>query len=256
MIKRLLNQFLVSFSDNPKSKIENPKWWGIFAIAFAFAFSGDVASAQQPKKIPRIGYAVTSETGADTDRFNGIRQRLRDLGYIEGQNIVIEYRVGSAKLERYHEVAAELVRLKVDIIVVGGGTEYVRVVKKATKTIPIVMTGPGRDPVESGVIESLARPGGNVTGITLLARDLGGKRLELLKEAVPKVARIALLYDSGNPGHQYEMKEVLPAAARALKLTLQPWDVKASDGFDKVFCGDVQTTSGWNLLPRGPSHDR
>jgi putative ABC transport system substrate-binding protein len=206
--------------------------WLLSAMLFALSVP---ATAQQPKKIPRIGYAVTSETGADTDRFNGIRQRLRDLGYIEGQNIVIEYRGGSAKLERYQEVAAELVRLKVDIIVVGGGTEYVRIVKKATKTIPILMTGPGRDPVEAGLIESLARPGGNVTGVTLLARDLGGKRLELLKEAVPKIARIALLYDPANPNHQYEMKDVLPAAARALKLTLQPWDVKASDGFDKVF---------------------
>ena len=130
---------------------------------------------------------------------------------------------------------AELVRLKVDIIVVGGGTTYVQVVKKVTKTIPIVMTGPGGDPVEAGLIESLARPGGNVTGLTNLARDLGGKRLELLKEAVPKVARVAILYDPANPAHQYELKEVLTAAARALKLTLQPWEVRASDGFDNVF---------------------
>jgi putative ABC transport system substrate-binding protein len=107
-------------------------------------------------------------------------------------------------------------------------------VKKATKTIPIVMTGPGGDPVEAGLIESLARPGGNVTGVTLLARDLGGKRLELLKEAAPKVSRVAILYDPDNPAHQYEMKEVLPAAAHALKLTLQPWEVRASDGFQKV----------------------
>jgi putative ABC transport system substrate-binding protein len=108
-------------------------------------------------------------------------------------------------------------------------------VKKSTKTIPIVMTGPGGDPVEAGLIESLARPGGNVTGLTNLARDLGGKRLELLKEAVPKVARVAILYDPANPAHQYELKEVLPAAARALKLTLQPWEVRASDGFGNVF---------------------
>ena len=129
----------------------------------------------------------------------------------------------------------ELVRLKVDIIVVGGGTTYVQVVKNATKTIPIIMTGPGRDPVEAGLIESLARPGGNITGLTLLPRDLGGKRLELLKEAVPKVARVAILYDPANPAHQYEMKEVLPATARSLKLTLQPWEVRVSDGFEKVF---------------------
>jgi putative ABC transport system substrate-binding protein len=193
------------------------------------------ALAQQPTKIPRIGYLSTSDTGADFGRFDGIRQHLRELGYIEGQNIAIDYRTGGTKLERYQEVAAELVRLKVNIIVVGGGTIYVQAVKKATKTIPIVMTGPGGDPVEAGVIESLARPGGNVTGLTLLARDLGGKRLELLKEAVPKVARVAILYDPANPAHQYELKEVLPAAARALKLTVQPWEVRASDGFDKIF---------------------
>jgi putative ABC transport system substrate-binding protein len=202
------------------------------AILFALC---SFAEAQQAKKVPRIGYLSTSDTGADFGRFDGIRQRLRELGYIEGHNIAIEYRTGGAKLERYHEVVADLVRLKVDIIVVGGGTTYVQVVKKATQTIPIVMTGPGGDPVEAGLIESLARPGGNVTGLSLLSRDLGGKRLELLKEAVPKVARVAILYDPANPAHQYEMKEVLPAAARALKLTLQPWEVRASDGFEKVF---------------------
>jgi putative ABC transport system substrate-binding protein len=202
------------------------------ATLFALCAS---AESQQPKILPRIAYLSTSDTGADIGRFNGIRQQLRELGYIEGQNIAIEYRTGGAKLDRYQEVVAELMRLKVDIIVVGGGTTFVQVVKKATKTIPIVMTGPGGDPVEAGLIESLARPGGNVTGVTLLARDLGGKRLELLKEAVPKVTRVAILYDPANPAHQYELKEVLPVAAHALKLTLQPWEVRASDGFEKVF---------------------
>jgi len=193
------------------------------------------AAAQQPKKVPRIAFLSTSDIGADNARFDGIRQRLHELGYIDGQNIVIEYRSGGRDLDRYQKIVAELARLKFDIIVVGGGTTYVQVVKKATKTIPIVMTGPGGDPVEAGLIESLARPGGNVTGVTLLARDLGGKRLELLKEAVPKVWQIAILYDPANPAHQYEMKEVLPAVAHALKLTLQPWEVRASDGFQKVF---------------------
>jgi putative ABC transport system substrate-binding protein len=201
-------------------------------VALLFALCGSV-EAQQPKKIPRIGY-ISSE-GADSDRFDGIRQRLREQGYIEGQNIAIEYRIGSAKLERYHAVAAELVRLKVDIIVVGGGTRYVQVVKKATKTIPIVMTGPGGDPVESGLIESLARPGGNVTGVTNLARDLGGKRLELLKEAVPKLTRVAVLYDPSNRDSELDVKEVLPVAARALQLTVQPWEVRGTNDFDRVF---------------------
>ena len=111
----------------------------------------------------------------------------------------------------------------------------IRAAKNATKTIPIVMTGGGTDPVEAGLVESLARPGGNVTGITNLSRELGGKRLELLKEAVPKVARVAVLYDPANPASVREVKEVLPVAARALGLTIQSWEVRAADDFDKVF---------------------
>ena len=111
----------------------------------------------------------------------------------------------------------------------------IRAAKNATKTIPIVMMGAGTDPVEAGFVESLARPGGNVTGITNLTRELGGKRLELLKEAVPKVARVAVLYDPANPGSVLEVKEVLPVAARALGLTLQSWEVRDADDFEKVF---------------------
>ena len=111
----------------------------------------------------------------------------------------------------------------------------VRAAKNATKTIPIVMTGHGADPVEAGLVESLARPGGNVTGLTLLSRELGGKRLELLKEAVPKLTRVAVLYDPTCPSSVLEVKEVLPVAARALRLTLQPWEVRVADDFDKVF---------------------
>ena len=124
-------------------------------------------------------------------------------------------------------------RLKVDIIVVAGGDPLIRAAKNATKTIPIVMTGAGIDPVEAGLVESLARPGGNVTGITNLSRELGGKRLELLKEAVPKVARVAVLYDPANPGSVRVVKEVLPVAARALRLTIQPWEVRAADDFER-----------------------
>ena len=126
-------------------------------------------------------------------------------------------------------------RLKVDIIVVAGGTDQVRAAKNATKTIPIVMTGSGSDPVEAGLIESLARPGGNITGITTLNRELGGKRMELLKEAVSKLARVAVLYDPTVRPSAIEVKEVLPVAARALKLTLQPWEIRAVNDFDRVF---------------------
>ena len=126
-------------------------------------------------------------------------------------------------------------RLKVDIIVVAGGDPLIRAAKNATKTIPIVMVGAGVDPVEAGLVESLARPGGNVTGITNLTRELGGKRLELLKEAVPKLARVAVLYDPANPPSVLEVKEVLPVAARALGLTIRSWEVRAADDFEKVF---------------------
>ena len=152
---------------------------------------------------------------------------------MEGQNIVIEYRYMEGKRDRVPELAAELVRLKVDIIVVSG-TGPARAAKIATKTIPIVMTGLGADPVEEGLIESLAHPGGNVTGVTNLGRELGGKRLELLKEAFPKVARVAVLYEPV-AGSVREVKELLPVAARALGLTIQPWEVRAADDFERVF---------------------
>jgi putative tryptophan/tyrosine transport system substrate-binding protein len=127
------------------------------------------------------------------------------------------------------------VRLKVDIILAAGGDPLIRAAKNATKTIPIVMTGTGSDPVEAGLVESLARPSRNVTGITNLNRELGGKRLELLKEAVPKLARVAVLYDPATPNSVIELKEVLPVAARALGLTLQRWEVRAGDDFEKIF---------------------
>ena len=193
-----------------------------------------IVDAQQPEKVPRIGYLVSSEPATESARSEGIRLALRELGYIEGQNIAIEYRYAEGKNDRHPKLAAELVRLKVDLIVVAGGVGTIRTLMNATKTIPIVMTG-GADPVEAGLIESLARPGGNVTGLTTLSRELGGKRLELLKEAVPKLAHVAVLYDPTTQAGVLQVKEVLPVAARALKLTLRSWEVRDADGFDKVF---------------------
>src|SRR5215813_5263556 len=189
--------------------------------------------AQQPKKVPRIGYLSSRDPASESARSEAIRLALRERGYIEGQNVATEYRYAEGKRERNEEIAAELVRLKVDVIVVAGGDPLMRAAKNATKTIPIVMTGGGVDPVEAGIVESLARPGGNVTGITNLTRELSGKRLELLKEAVPKVARIAILYDPARPS-AIELKEV-QRAARALGLTIQPWELRAADDFEKVF---------------------
>jgi putative ABC transport system substrate-binding protein len=157
------------------------------------------------------------------------------------------------KRDRLPELAAELVRLKVDIILAAGADPMVRAAKNATKTIPIVMTGGGLDPVEAGLVESLARPGGNVTGLTNLVRELGGKRLELLKEAVPKLARVAVLYDPTSPSSGRELKEVLPAAARALRLTIQPWEIQAADGFDRVFAAlNKQRPEGLYVAGGGP----
>jgi putative ABC transport system substrate-binding protein len=153
---------------------------------------------------------------------------------VEGQNIAIEYRYSEGKTDRAPELAAELARLKVDIIVVAGGIHWIRAAKE-TKTIPVVMVGVGNDPVEAGLIESLARPGGNVTGLTNLTGKLAGKRLELFKEAVPKLTRVAVLYQPATPANVLEVNEDLPAAARGLKLTLQPWEVRASEGLDGVF---------------------
>ena len=196
---------------------------------------GVIAQAQQPKKIPRIGYLSSFDPASESTRAEAIRLALRERGHIEGQNIATEYRYAEGKQDRQPELAAELVRLKVDIIVVAGGGRTIRAAMNATKTIPIVMTGRGIDPVAAGLVESLARPGGNVTGLTNLTTGLGGKRLELLKEAVPKVGRVAVIYAPDLPGGVREVKEVLPAAARALGLTVRSWEVRAADDFDRVF---------------------
>ncbi|MGH7797879.1 MAG: ABC transporter substrate-binding protein [Candidatus Binatia bacterium] len=210
------------------------------AMLFALSFS---AWAQQPKKVPRIGYLSSGNAASESARAEAIQQALRELGYIEGQNIAIEYRYAEAKRDRQPELAVELARLKVDIIVVSGGRGPILAVKNATKTIPIVMAGLPADPVETGIVDSLARPGGNVTGLTLLSRELGGKRLELLKEAVPKLARVAVLYEPAIQQAVLEVREVLPAAARALGLTIQAWEVRAADDFERVFVSMVKQRS-------------
>ena len=219
-------------------------------LLFALSFP---AAAQQPKKVSRIGYLSNTDPAGESTRAEGIRLALRERGYIEGQNIAIEYRYVEGKLDRYPELAAELVRLKVDIIVVAGADTGVRAAKNATKTIPIVMAGTGADPVEAGHVKSLARPGGNVTGITNVGGELGAKRLELFKEAVPKVARVAVLYDPAIPAGVLEVKEVLPMAARALRLTIQSWEVRTAADFEKVFAGlNKQRPDGLYVPRRGP----
>jgi putative ABC transport system substrate-binding protein len=214
-----------------RSVHRNLKRLVLCTLLLAHSFPAD---AQQAKRVPLIGYLSGSNPAAESAQAEAIRQALRERGYIDGQNVAIEYRYAEGKTDQGSELAAELVRLKVDVIVVPGGGRFLRAVMNATKTIPIVMAGQGVDPVASGFVASLARPGGNVTGISALSGELGGKRMELLKEAVPKVARVAVLY-AAIPSSVLEVKEVLPVAARALKLTLQPWEVRSADDFDRVF---------------------
>jgi putative ABC transport system substrate-binding protein len=230
---------------------------GVLSILFVVVLLAlaVIAEAQQPKKVHQIGYLSSSDPATDFNRSEPFRLALRELGYIEGENIAIQYRYryGEGKRNRLPELAAELVRLKVDIIVVAGGDPPIQAAKNATKTIPIVMMGQGSDPVEAGLVESLSRPGGNVTGVTLLSRELGGKRLELLKEAVPKLARVAVLYDPSNSPSVREVKEVLPVPARVLRLTIQPWEVRDTEDFEKVFAAlDKQRPDGLYMLGAGP----
>jgi putative tryptophan/tyrosine transport system substrate-binding protein len=168
----------------------------VWLLATAFLTTVFPVQAQQPKKVPRIGYLTTGTT--QSARREAFRHGLRDLSYVEGQNTVIEYRYAEGNVERLPDLAAELVRLKVDVIVVDAQVTA-RVAMNVTKTIPIVMTGIGVDPVDVGLVASLARPGRNVTGLTAIHQELSGKRLELLKEAFPKVSRVAVLWNPGAP---------------------------------------------------------
>jgi ABC-type uncharacterized transport system substrate-binding protein len=214
----------------------NKRTFKFLSLAFAallFAICSS-AQAQEPKKIPRIGYLSAFDKASESSRAEGVRLALRQLGYIEGQNIAIEYRYAEGKRDRYPELAADLVRLNVDVIVLAGGLLPIQAAKNATKTIPIVMMGLGADPVKTGLVESLARPGGNVTGITNLETYLAGKRLELLKESVPKLARLAVLYDPDVPAGR-QVKEDLPLAGRVLGVTIQPWEIRAAQDFERVF---------------------
>jgi len=224
----------------------------ICSLLTVFLLTVSLAEAQQPKQVFRIGYLSSSDPATESTRAEAIRLALHKLGYIEGQNIVIEYRYAEGKRDRLPELAAELVRLKVDIIFVTGGDPLIQAAKNATKTIPIVMAGIGSDPVEAGHVESLARPGGNVTGLTNLSRELGGKRLELFKEAIPKLARVAVLYNPTVPSAIRLVKEDLPVTARALGLTVRSWEVREADGFEKVLAALSKERPDGLYVPSGP----
>jgi putative ABC transport system substrate-binding protein len=199
---------------------------GILLIAL-----GSAAEAQEAKKVPRIGRIIFAAS-PNPARHEAFLQGLRELGYIEGKNIVLEYRHAEGKLDRLSALAAELVRLKVDIIVTSGAT-VTRAAKEATSTIPIVMAQ-DPDPVGNGFVASLARPGGNITGLATLRPEISGKRLELLREVVPKLSRVAVLGTSTMPGNAQALKET-ELAAGAFGVKLQYLDVRSSKDIDTAF---------------------
>jgi putative ABC transport system substrate-binding protein len=207
---------------------------GLFAIFVTLAAWGAVALAQQQKKVPRIGFLTTLSPSTISDRIEAFRQGLRELGYVEGKNIVIEWRYAEEKLDRLPALVSELVGLKVDVIVTGG-TAATRPAKQATVTIPIVMAFDD-DPIGSGFAASLARPGGNITGLSTQASEISGKRLELLREIVPKLSRVAVLGTSTRPGNAQSLREV-ELAAGALGVKLQYLDVLSPEDIETAFRG-------------------
>ena len=206
------------------------------------------ARAQQGKKMPRVGFLIAPSPSFFAPRLEGFRDGLRNLGYVEGKNILVEYRYAEGNLDRLPELAAELVNLNVDVIVTSGPASMAA--KNATKTIPIVFSGV-QDPVANGLVESLAMPGGNVTGLSILAPELGGKRLELLKEAVPKIRRIAFLWGGGGSRTPVTVKETL-AAGRAFHLEVNSLEVRDSKDFDGAFKAITKTRAQGLLLNPGP----
>ena len=205
------------------------------------------ADAQQAGKVPRIGFLSLTSPSDRPPLFDAFRQRLRELGWVEGQNIVIDYRYAEGRVDRLPDLAAELVRLKVDLIVSAGGTQGVTAAKNATETIPIVMIAV-RDPVGTGLIASLARPGGNVTGVSGSAGlEWVAKQLELLKETVPKIRRVAILSNPTNAYHQLALREV-DVAARALGVQLQFLEAQGPNEFDGAFAAMAKESVGALLV--------
>ncbi len=230
-----------SFFENPKPMVSNvepsaiqkrprrPKWLGLSVIACVLVVVGAEAPAQQPKKIPRIGYVVSTVA----DQNDAFRQALQDLGYINGENIQFEYRYIEGQQDRVPNLVAELMEVKIDVLVVST-LSSLRAAKQATKTIPVVMVTTN-DPVATGIVDSLARPGGNITGVTRLTRDLSGKRLELLKEVAPKLSRVGVLWDANGPGPTIAFKEY-EAAAHLLKIKLQSLEIRGLNlDFERAF---------------------
>jgi len=223
----------------------------VVTLALAFFAAPFAAAAQQPAKTPRIGMLRPGSPSDRVEQIEAFRRGLRDLGYVEGQNIAIEFRFAEGREARLPDLAAELVRLKVDVIV-ANGTVAIRTAKQATATIPIVMATVG-DPVRTGLVASLARPGGNITGSTLLGPELGAKRLQLLKEAVPKLSRVALFWNPGNPSNQLQFKDI-QLGAKALGVALQSVEIRSPDGFEGAFTAISRERPNALIMTADPLH--
>jgi putative tryptophan/tyrosine transport system substrate-binding protein len=231
MTKQFRLGFLDSPSGNLKSKIQNHKWCGIVVLAVTFGICATVARAQQPTKLPRIGL-LTPATPPAPSTVSPFDQGLRQLGYMEGQNIAIERRYASGQMNRLPELAADLARLSVDVILAQSFPAALAA-KQATTTIPIVLMGAG-DPVATGLVASFARPGGNITGVSAQETELSGKRLELLKEVFPRLARSAVLWNGADLGMTLKFRE-LERAAQALGVAVHASAVREPKDFDGAF---------------------
>ena len=203
-------------------------WFALYTLLFALSVS---SQAQQPERIPRLGFLLLGSPSGQSSALEAFRQGLRELGYVEGKNIHLEKRYAEGKSDRLPALAAELARLKVDVIIVASALSA-SAARKATKTIPIVMAG--SDPVGGGLVDSLAQPGGNITGIANPSPELGGKQLELLKEVVPKASRLAVLRNPASPVTVAQLKEI-EAAGRSMGVELRILEAQGVHDFDKVF---------------------
>src|SRR5215469_15158590 len=216
-----------------------------FCLLITVLLITGLVEAQQPTKVPRIGYLINSPLAASAEFQDAFRQGLRDLGYIEGKNIVIEWRSGEQGRDRQRAIAAEFVRLNVDVIVAGGSGD-IRAAREATSTIPIVMVI-GGDVIGSGFVASLARPGGNLTGLSTLRPELMGKRLELLKEILPKLSRVAVFMSSSGVDYAQVLKE-LDVAAGAMGMKLQHMDIQIAADFNSAFRAAAEGHAGAALV--------
>jgi putative tryptophan/tyrosine transport system substrate-binding protein len=223
----------------------------VYGLGAAILTAPLASEAQSAEKVYRLGLLSGASSTQQETQLEALRAGLRELGYLEGKNIVIEYRWAEEKYDRLPDLAAELVRLKVDLIMTGG-TPATQAAMQATTTIPIVMMATG-DPLRTGLVASLARPGGNVTGVTQLGAEVAGKRLQILKDTVPRLSRVAFLRNPTSAAHTPYLND-LQAAARALRLTLQSVEVQAPGEFEMAFAGMMQQRPDALIVSADPVH--